>query len=180
MLADFFQGFLPSLAEIIVFGIVIVAFVIFLVWYAIASRRRERRRQRADAQQRYAELARELGLSRSDEGVIDRLARYLRDPDKKYILLQNHSAFNDCTDRALADGVASEGEVAALRVRLGFSGVPAGNEPESSSEIPPDAGVLILDKNDRLIRGKVMRRSEERRVGKECVSECRSRWSPYH
>src|SRR3546814_2536685 len=24
------------------------------------------------------------------------------------------------------------------------------------------------------------RRSEERRVGQECVSTCRSRWSPYH
>src|SRR3546814_17131644 len=24
------------------------------------------------------------------------------------------------------------------------------------------------------------RRSEERRVGKECVSTCRSRWSPFH
>src|SRR3546814_17575201 len=27
---------------------------------------------------------------------------------------------------------------------------------------------------------EVMTRSEERRVGKECVSTCRSRWSPYH
>src|SRR3546814_19153743 len=26
----------------------------------------------------------------------------------------------------------------------------------------------------------VMFRSEERRVGKECVSQCRSRWSPYN
>src|SRR3546814_15049205 len=26
----------------------------------------------------------------------------------------------------------------------------------------------------------IERRSEERRVGKECVSTCRSRWSPYH
>ena len=25
-----------------------------------------------------------------------------------------------------------------------------------------------------------MQRSEERRVGKECLSVCRSRWSPYH
>src|SRR3546814_11662927 len=37
-----------------------------------------------------------------------------------------------------------------------------------------------------LIRGTYCRsldffiRSEERRVGKECVSTCRSRWSPYH
>src|SRR3546814_4893039 len=28
--------------------------------------------------------------------------------------------------------------------------------------------------------GAVGARSEERRVGKECVSTCRSRWSPYH
>src|SRR3546814_19720531 len=27
---------------------------------------------------------------------------------------------------------------------------------------------------------QVGERSEERRVGKECVSTCRSRWSPYH
>src|SRR3546814_9978289 len=28
--------------------------------------------------------------------------------------------------------------------------------------------------------GAMLARSEERRVGKECVSTCRSRWSPYH
>src|SRR3546814_8254379 len=28
--------------------------------------------------------------------------------------------------------------------------------------------------------GLAITRSEERRVGKECVSTCRSRWSPYH
>src|SRR3546814_9851837 len=28
--------------------------------------------------------------------------------------------------------------------------------------------------------GMMRIRSEERRVGKECVSTCRSRWSPYH
>ena len=27
---------------------------------------------------------------------------------------------------------------------------------------------------------KTTSRSEERRVGKECASMCRSRWSPYH
>src|SRR3546814_12873540 len=31
-----------------------------------------------------------------------------------------------------------------------------------------------------LVGGKTGTRSEERRVGKECVSTCRSRWSPDH
>src|SRR3546814_18798591 len=30
------------------------------------------------------------------------------------------------------------------------------------------------------LRGAILARSEERRVGKECVSTCSSRWSPYH
>src|SRR3546814_17157737 len=30
------------------------------------------------------------------------------------------------------------------------------------------------------IASTALARSEERRVGKECVSTCRSRWSPYH
>src|SRR3546814_18575371 len=31
-----------------------------------------------------------------------------------------------------------------------------------------------------ICRRYVGQRSEERRVGKECVSTCRSRWSPFH
>ena len=43
------------------------------------------------------------------------------------------------------------------------------------------------DLNDRAVApgqavdlGESVERSEERRVGKECSSPCRSRWSPYH
>src|SRR3546814_19210439 len=35
-------------------------------------------------------------------------------------------------------------------------------------------------KASAVLFGRLIRRSEERRVGKECVSTCRSRWSPYH
>src|SRR3546814_13688872 len=52
---------------------------------------------------------------------------------------------------------------------------------------PPPPGLM---EEDMLPNGSVaarltdqgpgVQRSEERRVGKECVSTCRSRWSPYH
>src|SRR3546814_2301114 len=41
--------------------------------------------------------------------------------------------------------------------------------------------VFLNDCIAKLLRGELdVTRSEERRVGKECVSTCRSRWSPYH
>src|SRR3546814_16509381 len=38
----------------------------------------------------------------------------------------------------------------------------------------------VQEKFRQQLEGLLMGRSEERRVGKECVSTCRSRWSPYH
>src|SRR3546814_9424811 len=39
-------------------------------------------------------------------------------------------------------------------------------------ELEADRGLQVLHVHQE--------RSEERRVGKECVSTCRSRWAPYH
>src|SRR3546814_11068238 len=44
--------------------------------------------------------------------------------------------------------------------------------------IPRDVLVICLGKSTYARCGII--RSEERRVGKECVSTCRSRWTPYH
>src|SRR3546814_20256130 len=48
-----------------------------------------------------------------------------------------------------------------------------GLDPQSAAWGVEVAARLILE----ICGGE---RSEERRVGKECVSTCRSRWSPYH
>src|SRR3546814_17704130 len=39
---------------------------------------------------------------------------------------------------------------------------------------------VALENLDPQATSITSKRSEERRVGKECVSTCRSRWSPYH
>src|SRR3546814_20140240 len=45
--------------------------------------------------------------------------------------------------------------------------------------IPTSNRRSLMDKEPPTLR-MVKNRSEERRVGKECVSTCRSRWWPYH
>src|SRR3546814_12745363 len=51
---------------------------------------------------------------------------------------------------------------------------------QQGSEVDPRPGWRRIDDAEVKIRIEGRKRSEERRVGKECVSTCRSRWSPYH
>src|SRR3546814_12127420 len=57
----------------------------------------------------------------------------------------------------------------------------SGHHMIGGSQFPSDCAELlaIKEKAAQLITS-LDSRSEERRVGKECVSTCRSRWSPYH
>src|SRR3546814_20520364 len=55
--------------------------------------------------------------------------------------------------------------------RVGGREMPGGYEIEQAV----NPGLKV-----RLAGLELPQRSEERRVGKECVSTCRSRWSPYH
>src|SRR3546814_20893310 len=73
-------------------------------------------------------------------------------------------------DPLLAFDVVRRGDVREVERQLDALGVDllAGVEKlrRPAAHVPPDRRILGT-------------RSEERRVGKECVSTCRSRWSPY-
>src|SRR3546814_11770808 len=73
----------------------------------------------------------------------------------------------DRLERALAQGFVYQGEPSAHR-----SGKRRG---ETSRDLPQTAMVNFLQNHDQ-----IGNRSEERPVGKECVSTCRPRWSPGH
>src|SRR3546814_9780893 len=56
-----------------------------------------------------------------------------------------------------------------------------GGEAVAAVGLHLDRAVADVDGLRKAIHAENQRgRSEERRVGKECVSTCRSRWSPYH
>src|SRR3546814_19686028 len=86
---------------------------------------------------------------------------------------------------------ADEQHLAAGGDRLAHEIERAGEQRNGLREID-DVDPVAIAENIRLhlgvpavglvaeMRSSLEQRSEERRVGKECVSPCRSRWSPYH
>src|SRR3546814_15411671 len=89
-------------------------------------------------------------------------------------LQRTRSIAEDVHDRALRVPGADGGLVPAVAVCR----IPAGDE-QGCQHRGAGGGVRMLGTGGRVV-GAHQLRSEERRVGKECVSTCRSRWSPYH
>src|SRR3546814_8679016 len=90
----------------------------------------------------------------------------------------------------VVDGLRVAGSSVAVRVDRGAA-LQQGLDPNAVADqvaalIDGQVGTSIRV-GEQLIGTRVrapadlrQQRSEERRVGKECVSTCRSRWSPYH
>src|SRR3546814_4726572 len=73
------------------------------------------------------------------------------------------------------DDMIAEFGADTLRLYEMFTGPLEQSRPWETKAV---VGVFRL--LQRIWRTVLDERSEERRVGKECVSTCRSRWAPYH
>src|SRR3546814_15066535 len=69
-------------------------------------------------------------------------------------------------------------EVAVDQARAHLGGLGDAGHARGVEAVFDEA--LLRRAQDPLALSEGAERSEERRVGKECVSTCRSRWSPYH
>src|SRR3546814_18476999 len=93
-------------------------------------------------------------------GVIDHAAMRTAHNDARGWLIQ------------AADGFADE------RTYLTQIAVAAGPVPSTPGQ--SDSEAAMLSQRHALAMLAQSARSEERRVGNECVRTCKSRWSPYH
>src|SRR3546814_20767944 len=89
---------------------------------------------------------------------------------------------SDLVVLALVGGQAADEEPAAPGPRasevLGDDGVGGGEAGVEVEQQGRDLHRRVAELGQ--LGGVERRRSEARRVGKECVSTCRSRWSPFH
>src|SRR3546814_16923584 len=84
---------------------------------------------------------------------------------------------------AAAEGAArrrSEADIAAMRDALGRKDAATDNARDFAEADLDFHEAVGHASGNVLMRSLAAVRSDERRVGKECVSTCRSRWSPYH
>src|SRR3546814_14810490 len=90
-----------------------------------------------------------------------------RQEDKPIILSVRYAACHWC--HVMAHESFEDERIAGL-MNEGFVNIKVDREERPDLDAIYQAALHMMGEQ----------RSEERRVGKECVSTCRSRWSPYH
>jgi hypothetical protein len=147
-LSAFFQtvsrGFERSTLEIILVAVSLFAFIALLIVIHQVQRRKIRRQQRLMGENRYRQIVEGKSLTPSEEDLVARMARYLKNPEKKYLILVNQPTFNFCAAKLKETEQIPATSISELRSRLGFRIHGPEQIPAASSELPEGQGLLIV------------------------------------
>src|SRR3546814_15248899 len=110
----------------------------------------------------------------------------------QHVLSMGHSQRRCAQALGISKGVVAKYVTAAAAAGLDWPAIAPLSEHEldallvptrsTAATVVPDFTALHRELSRKGVTLMLLwqERSEERRVGKECVSTCRSRWSPYH
>jgi hypothetical protein len=138
------RGFERSPLEIVLVILSFLVFVALLIVIYRLQRRKVRRQQRQLAERRYRQIAAKRSLKPSEEDLVQRMARFLKEPEKKYLILINQPTFNFCAAKLRSKDEGAAGPIAELRSKLGFRLQGPEQIPASSAELPEGQGLLII------------------------------------
>ncbi len=152
---DISRGFQQSPLQILLALALLLLFIGFLIFMY----RLQKKRLRESRNLRYVELYEaamaKLNLNPSELHLLERLARYLKTPERKYLLLVNHSTFNACASRLCRQEDVQEASLSALRIKLGFKAQDPERIPSSTAELPQGLPVLITSHTGKRVTGRV-------------------------
>lgn len=143
LLYNIATGLRESLPEVITTALVVVVFVAALIVYSVRHERADRDARRSLYESRYRRRLLALDLPTGSSVLLDRLAAYLRDPSKRFLLLESGATFDSCVRKLCEREHVSPALVAALRLKLGFRVRGREKTPLSSGDIAEESSVLV-------------------------------------
>src|SRR6056297_3453212 len=84
-----------SFTDIAIFLGILIGFFVILITAGVLQRRREQRRVSRALAEKWNTLCRIYELTDEEISLLRDISRYLKNPEKKYLLLANYQAFHD-------------------------------------------------------------------------------------
>jgi c-di-GMP-binding flagellar brake protein YcgR len=150
------QGLVRDPLDVAVFALLLIGIIAAVFILNRRQLRRDRERKIERALHRYEQRIRERGLGHTDISILESMAELQRDLSRKHLLVENQATFNTYASELADDGLFTESEIAALRLKLGFKPRDPEQAFRSTAELYPDMPVLVALKGSASSRGRIL------------------------
>ena len=150
------SGFQETRLEILLFFLLIFAFLLFFTLYAVVQRRRAHRELARLSREILENLLNKLDLSAHEAALLGELAKYLAQGESMRALLVNARVFDECARNMRLSETVAESQLSALRLKMGFRVMQPEDVPESSTELPEGSPLLLAAGARTRLRGMLV------------------------
>jgi hypothetical protein len=159
------QQFLQSVADsfqktswqIILFVILLFSLIFLYVVSSFIRYALERSRQLRQLNEKYNRYAGDFSITQAEKNLIDALSRYLKLPEKKYLLFLNQHTFNYCLNNLRKHTVVPNEVLLPLTKKLGFDLYNPFHLPRTTRELKPGKPAYLVLPENRRIAGYIDR-----------------------
>jgi PilZ domain len=150
------QGFVQTRIEILLLiSFLIALLVVFSVYLAVQKHGADRQAA-LHSQEMLHHLVAKLTLDGNERELLGVLATHLDKGVPEYVLLVSRHVFDACAQKSLQAADATDVQINALRLKIGFRLTKPGEVPSSSAELPEGSIVLLQWLPQKRARARVV------------------------
>lgn len=149
------SGFVESPKQIIIFSVVVVAFLGLLVFFYVYQLKKSKKKKLRHTQEIYENIILRTNLTDVEKSILKRMSKYLKEPATKAQLLEQESTFNYAARKLQSEDKVPEDVLAVLRIKLGFRAPDIDQIPYTSAALPVGMPLVIAQKGKRKITGRI-------------------------
>jgi len=150
------QSFVQTRLEILLFFLIIIAFLLIFCIYVVVQKRIVHRKLALHSREMLEHLLVKLDLDDHETALLGRLAQHLEAGESEYSVLINHRIFDACARKMRQSEDVPEMHLDALRQKIGFRISQPEEVPASSSELPQGSSVLLVPGSGARVRGVII------------------------
>jgi hypothetical protein len=146
-------GFQSSRSEVIAFGSILLGFIVFLIIVGRLIQRHENRHLRRRLTTEFSRRIAELGLDNTEISLIDRMADFLGNKEKKYLLLVNPNTFLSALRQLKQNEEVPPRVIEAVTQKLGFANEELQQIPMTTQGLQSGITVTLVAHGGRRFKG---------------------------
>jgi hypothetical protein len=148
-------------------------FILLIIIISKIFKYKEKKELKIVLDKKYNKLLAQFSIDLKEKEIIERLSKFLRTPEKKYLLLLNpnifHSTLNKLRELILMDKKAhlDSKTLYSLEHKLGFNKISRFSELNTTYDLPDGISVYVIFNKDLKLSGRIINTEEAIKVNLE-------------